>query len=69
MTTELYVPDASCGHCKVTIENAVSGVPGVTRAELELSSKRLHIEHGDSVERSSLKRAVADAGYTADDSQ
>lgn len=37
MTTELRVPDASCGHCKATIEGAVSALDGVSGAELDLT--------------------------------
>lgn len=64
MTTELRVPDASCGHCKSTIESAVSALDDVKRVELDLTSKRLTVEHGGSVGVDSLAGAIRDAGYT-----
>ena len=67
MTTDLRVPDASCGHCKSTIEAALGAVDGVTGAELDLETKRLTVEHRPSVDDSVLKQAVAEAGYTAED--
>ena len=64
MTTELRVPDASCGHCKTTIETAVSSLGGVTHVELDLDTKRLTVEHGGSVDIDNLTSAVRNAGYT-----
>ena len=66
MTTEFRVPDASCGHCKSTIEGAISGVEGVERAELDLDSKLLRVEHREQVSRTDLEKVVVEAGYTAE---
>lgn len=63
MTTELRVPDASCGHCKETIETTVSAIEGVHRAELDLDSKKLSVQHDGSVELTAVFRAVSAAGY------
>lgn len=64
MTTEFRVPDASCGHCKSTIETAVSSLADVSRAELDLDSKRLTVEHGIGVDPEQVKAAIESAGYT-----
>lgn len=64
MTTELRVPDASCGHCKATIETAVSSLGDITHVELDLDTKRLTVEHGGSLDIDSLTSAIRDAGYT-----
>ena len=64
MTTELKVPDASCGHCKDTIETTVSAIHGVASANLDLDSKTLSIEHDDSVEIDTVLGAVSAAGYS-----
>lgn len=66
MTTEFRVPDASCGHCKATIEQAVSELDGVNGAELDLESKRLRVQHDDLVARDALAAAIEGAGYTAE---
>ena len=64
MTTNFEVRDASCGHCKSTIESAVSTLEDVSRAELDLESKRLTVEHAPSVDIERLKQTIEDAGYT-----
>jgi copper chaperone len=64
MTTQFEVPDASCGHCKSTIESAVSALAEVTRAELDLATKRLTVEHGNSLDVAQLTNAIQKAGYT-----
>ncbi len=67
MTTEFQVSDATCGHCKSTIEGALSALGGVGDALLDLETKRLTIEHGEGVGTEQLRKAIADAGYTAQD--
>lgn len=64
MTTELRVPDASCGHCKTTIESAVSSLADVTHVELDIETKRLTVEHGGSIGIDNLTSVIRDAGYT-----
>ena len=64
MTTRIKVADATCGHCKQTVESAITGVSGVTAADLDLGSKVLVVEHGDSTTPGDLVGAVAAAGYT-----
>ena len=64
MTTQFRVPDASCDHCKQTIETKVSAIEGVRTAHLDLESKTLKIDHDESVESDKLVGAVAAAGYS-----
>ena len=64
MTTNIRVADATCGHCKQTVEGAVSGVDGVRGAELDLDSKLLVVEHDDSATTAALTGAIEAAGYT-----
>ena len=63
MTTRFTVPDATCGHCKQTIESAVSGIEGVRSVGLDLESHTLTIEHDPSVAATDLAQAVTAAGY------
>ena len=63
MVTQLRVPDASCGHCKATIEGAVSSLDGVEDVSLDLESKLLRVTHDDSVREDVLTSTVTDAGY------
>lgn len=66
MTTEFRVPDASCGHCKTTIETTVSSLADVRYVELDLATKRLTVEHGSDIEPARLMAVVEEAGYTAE---
>ena len=67
MTTQFRVKDASCGHCKQTIESAVSQVEGVGQVALDLESKVLKIEHEAAVPPGEFVDAIAGAGYTPEE--
>lgn len=64
MTTKLRVPDATCGHCKQTIEGLVSGLDGVRLVHLNLESKTLSVEHDGTVRPDALTDVISAAGYT-----
>jgi copper chaperone len=64
MTTRIRVADATCGHCKQTVETAVGGVAGVTGATLDLDSKLLVVEHDGSASADDLVGAISGAGYS-----
>lgn len=64
MTTNFEVRDATCGHCKSTIESAVATLDDVSRVELDLESKRLAVEHAPALDIARLKQTIEDAGYT-----
>ncbi len=63
MVTQLRVPDASCGHCKATIEGAVSSLDGVETVDLDLESKLLRVTHDGTVHHDVLTHTVTEAGY------
>ena len=64
MTTKITVADATCGHCKQTIETAVTALEGVDSAVLDLESHDLSVEHAESVSLDDLTRTISAAGYT-----
>lgn len=64
MTSRFKVADASCGHCKATIERAVASVDGVEAATLDLDTKELRVNHGETVEARVLADVIAGSGYT-----
>ena len=64
MTTRFQISDATCGHCKATVESAVSSLPDVSGAELDLETKQLTVEHGASVDADKLSSVITEAGYT-----
>ena len=69
MTTRFRVPDATCGHCKQTIESTVTAIEGVRAAELDLETKTLSVDHEDAVDGDTLVGAVSAAGYSPEVSE
>ncbi|AIJ61503.1 copper-translocating P-type ATPase [Brucella abortus] len=55
----------SCASCVSKVEKALSGVPGVTRASVNLATERAHVELAGQVALSELIKAVEKAGYEA----
>ena len=63
----LSVPDISCGHCKSSIEGAVSPLDGVSKAEVSINDRNVDIEYDPSkIELSSIINAISDQGYEVD---
>jgi Copper chaperone len=60
--TILKIEGMTCNHCKMRTEKALQGVSGVESVKVDLAAKEAVVT-GD-VERTSLVKAVTDAGYT-----
>lgn len=64
-TTEIRkytVLGMSCGHCRSSVLEEVSGIEGVEKAEVDLNEGVLEI-HGSNVDDDLVSAAVVDAGY------
>jgi copper chaperone len=62
MTTRTYrVEGMSCGHCKQSVEESLSQVPGVVGATANVDAGTVAVD-GD-VEDAAVTRAIEDAGY------
>ncbi len=60
----IQVEGMTCNHCKISVERAVRGLPGVLAAEVNLDSKVLKIEFDS--QKSSLadiKKTIEDIGF------
>jgi copper chaperone len=68
-TTVLKVSGMSCGHCVRAVTDAIQGVDGVTRADVDLAQGRATVEF-DAARTTprELAAAVADEGYSAEES-
>ena len=68
MTTNvtLSIPDISCGHCVMRVENATKDIPGVLQAQADAASKSalFTIESNEVLEQ--VRAALTDAGYPAE---
>lgn len=61
--TTLSVPDISCGHCKMSIENAVKGIPGISSVEVHIEDKTVDVEYVDPADLAGIIAAIEDQGY------
>lgn len=57
------VPDMSCGHCKASITQALTGVAGLTDLKVDLENRQL--ETSGSVADAAVIRILQDIGFPA----
>jgi len=57
------VSGMTCASCVARVEEALSGVPGVVSAGVNLASEKATVEYIEGTDVAELKRAVTDAGY------
>lgn len=63
-TTTLSVPTISCGHCKSSIEGAVSTLTGIERVEVTVDAREVEIEFDEnSVDLDAIVAAIEEQGY------
>ena len=65
-TTTLNVQGMTCAACVGRVERALSKVPGVEKATVNLATERATIKHADAATIAALTEAVRDAGYDAE---
>ncbi|MEA4884762.1 MAG: cation transporter [Clostridia bacterium] len=62
--TVLRVEGMTCSHCKMAVEKALSSLPGVKSAAVDLGAKTATVNHTPGqAEVDAYIRAVEDAGY------
>lgn len=61
--TLLSVPDMSCGHCKASVEAALSPLPGMAPVEVDLQNRQVKVA-GPAAE---ALRALEAIGFPARD--
>ncbi|MDH3306977.1 MAG: copper ion binding protein [Acidimicrobiia bacterium] len=63
-TLTLNVPDISCGHCKMSIEGAVSGLTGIGKVEVNIDPRTVDLEFDDAqVALDTIVAAIEEQGY------
>lgn len=70
MVTTLKISGMTCAHCTRAVFTALSGVPGIARADVKVGTAE--VEHDGTVTLDALKQAVETAGYsviTADENR
>lgn len=61
---DINVAGMSCNHCKMSIENALKTLDGVTSAEVDLAASKVAVKFDEGkTSFDVLKNAIEDAGY------
>ncbi len=65
--TKIYsVPGMHCGHCKASVTEELQAVPGVEQVDVDLDTKLVTVS-GAGLEEASLRGAIEEAGYEAEE--
>jgi copper chaperone len=60
----LTVPDISCGHCEMTVKEALGPVPGVRAVDVDIATKKVTVEYdGAQADVERFKAALAEEDY------
>lgn len=63
-TKALKVKGMTCGHCKMSVENALKGLKGVSTVEVDLKSGKVEVSFDESqVTEEQMKNTIEDQGY------
>ena len=62
---EYIIEGMSCASCAMTVENAVSKIPGVAKASVNLATEIMTVEANDSVTPEDIAKVVDGVGYGA----
>ena len=61
--TLLSIPDMNCGHCKASVTEALSAVPGTQTISVDLTKRQVEVTGSPSPE--SLLFALLEVGFPA----
>ncbi|HSG79357.1 MAG TPA: cation transporter [Acidimicrobiia bacterium] len=61
--TTLSVPEIHCGHCKSSIESAVSALDGVASATVDIAQATVAVSYDDPASLEAIVSAIEDQGY------
>ena len=64
-STTLVAPDISCEHCQHAIEGAVGKLDGVSKVNVDIPTKTVHIDYNPKiVTLARIEEVLDDTGYT-----
>lgn len=64
-TTTVTASEIVCGGCASSIKMALGNLEGVCGVEVDVPTKQVKVEHGESVSREEIVDALDRAGYSA----
>jgi len=59
------VPNISCGHCTMTIQNELGELPGVSKVEGSVEAKTVTVEWDDPASREKILATLKEINYPA----
>lgn len=62
--TTVTAPEIVCGGCAGSIKKALGSVAGVSEVDVDVASKKVTVNHGESVSRETIVDALDRAGYS-----
>ena len=64
-STVLKVPDMTCGHCELSVQEALDDLDGVERAKADHATGDVEVDYDeDKVSVEQMGEAVEEVGYT-----
>lgn len=63
--TTLNIEGMTCNHCAMTVQKALSSVPGVQKAEVSLPAKKAVVTTEGPLDLPAAVRVVEEEGYKA----
>ena len=64
--TSVTAPEIVCGGCATSIKKALGNVAGVAEVEVDVTSKKVTVQHDESVTRDAIADALDRAGFSAE---
>jgi copper chaperone len=64
-TIDITISDMTCGHCKASVEKALTQLSGVSGCAVDLSTKHVTVQADERVTLAAVIAAIEDAGFTA----
>ncbi|MBL7068188.1 MAG: permease [Candidatus Marinimicrobia bacterium] len=61
MEYRFYVPDMTCKHCQMTIENSLKKLPGIENVVISLADKTVSVD--GEVDKNTIIKQIEDVGY------
>lgn len=62
-TEQFVVPGVSCQHCVRAVTSEVTKLAGVSDVKVNLDTKVVTVQHGDTVAPEAIIAAIKEAGY------
>jgi copper chaperone len=64
-TTTVTAPEIVCGGCATSIKKALGNIEGISAIEVDVDSKKVKVDHGETVSREAIIDALDRAGFEA----